>query len=97
MEEFFGWAKGVAGLRNVKLGWREKVGWLFTLAAAAYNLARMSNRMAATARCGREKPSNSPGKIDRGQAGCRQTTSEAAPLDRESNNAEIFGSSKAIL
>ncbi len=27
----------------------EKVGWLFTLAAAAYNLVRMRNLMAATA------------------------------------------------
>ncbi|MCS6954472.1 MAG: IS5 family transposase [Bryobacteraceae bacterium] len=49
VEEFFGWAKGVAGLRKVKLRGREKVGWLFTLAAAAYNLVRMRNRMAATA------------------------------------------------
>ena len=47
VEEFFGWAKGVAGLRKVKLRGREKVGWLFTLAAAAYNLVRMRNLMAA--------------------------------------------------
>jgi IS5 family transposase len=49
VEEFFGWAKVVAGLRKVKLRGREKVGWLFTLAAAAYNLVRMRNLMAATA------------------------------------------------
>jgi len=49
VEEFFGWAKVVAGLRKVKLRGREKVGWLFTLAAAAYGLARMRNLMAATA------------------------------------------------
>jgi len=47
VEEFFGWAKVVAGLRKVKLRGREKVGWLFTLAAAAYNLVRMRNLMAA--------------------------------------------------
>jgi hypothetical protein len=35
VEEFFGWAKVVAGLRKVKLRGREKVGWLFPLAAAA--------------------------------------------------------------
>jgi hypothetical protein len=49
VEEFFGWAKVVAGLRKVKLMKREKVGLLFTLAPAAYNLARMRNLMAATA------------------------------------------------
>jgi hypothetical protein len=49
VEEFFGWAKVVAGLRKVKLRGREKVGWLFPLAAAAYNLVRMMNLMAATA------------------------------------------------
>jgi len=49
VEDSFGWAKVVAGLRKVKLRGREKVGWLFTLAAAAYNLVRMRNLMAATA------------------------------------------------
>ncbi len=49
VEELFGWAKVVAGLRKVKLRGREKVGWLFPLAAAAYNLVRMRNLMAATA------------------------------------------------
>jgi hypothetical protein len=49
VEEFFAWAKVVAGLRKVKLRGREKAGWLFTLAAAAYNLVRMRNLMAATA------------------------------------------------
>jgi hypothetical protein len=49
VEGFFGWAKVVAGLRKVKLRGQEKVGWLFPLAAAAYNLVRMRNLMAATA------------------------------------------------
>jgi hypothetical protein len=33
----------------VKLRRREKVGWLFPLAAAAYNLVRMRKMMAAAA------------------------------------------------
>jgi len=49
VEEFFGWAKTVAGLRKARWRGRERVGWLFTLAAAAYNLVRMRNLMAATA------------------------------------------------
>lgn len=48
-EEFFGWAKVVGGLRKVKLRGREKARWLFTLAAAAYNLVRMRNPIVATA------------------------------------------------
>ncbi len=49
VEEFFGRAKVVGGLRKVKLRGKEKVGWLFTLAAAAYNLVRMRNLTPATA------------------------------------------------
>ncbi len=49
VEELFGWAKGVPRLRKGKLRGREKVGWRFTLAAAACNLAGKRNRMAATA------------------------------------------------
>jgi len=48
VEEFCGWAKTVAGLRKARWRGRERVGWLFTL-AAAYNLVRMTNLMAATA------------------------------------------------
>ncbi|GIU77305.1 MAG: hypothetical protein KatS3mg005_0543 [Bryobacteraceae bacterium] len=49
VEEFFGWAKAVAGLGKEKLRGREKVGWLFPLGAAARNQVRMRNLMAATA------------------------------------------------
>ncbi len=49
VEEFFGWLKTAAGLRKVRWRGRERVGWMFTLAAAAYNLVRMRNLMAATA------------------------------------------------
>ncbi len=49
VEEFFGWMKTVAGLRKVRWRGKEKVGGMVTRAAAAYNLVRMRNLMAATA------------------------------------------------
>ena len=47
IEEGFGWMKTVAGLRQTKYRGLEKVGWAFTLAAAAYNLIRLPKLMAA--------------------------------------------------
>jgi transposase len=41
IEECFGWMKDIALLRKMKHRGLEKVGWLFTFAAAAYNLVRM--------------------------------------------------------
>jgi hypothetical protein len=41
VEEAFGWAKTVAGLRKMRHRGLPKVGWQFTLAVAAYNLARL--------------------------------------------------------
>src|SRR5271167_1431028 len=41
IEEIFGWIKSVALLRKVRHRGRAKVGWMFTMAAAAYNLVRM--------------------------------------------------------
>jgi len=41
IEEGFGWMKTVAGFRKTKYRGIEKVGWAFTLAAAAYNLIRL--------------------------------------------------------
>ena len=38
IEEAFGWIKTVAGLRKAKLRGLPKVDWVFTFAAAAYNL-----------------------------------------------------------
>jgi hypothetical protein len=38
VEEIFGWMKTIGGLRKVKLRGRDLVGWMFTFAAAAYNL-----------------------------------------------------------
>lgn len=43
IEECFGWMKTVAMLRKVRHRGIFKVGWVFTFAAAAYNLVRMRN------------------------------------------------------
>jgi hypothetical protein len=41
IEECFGWLKTIALMRKVRHRGIEKVGWMFTFAAAAYNLVRM--------------------------------------------------------
>jgi transposase len=46
IEECFGWLKTVALMRKVRHRGIEKVGWVFTFAAAAYNLVRMRNLLA---------------------------------------------------
>jgi transposase len=43
VEEVFGWLKTVALQRKTRFLGPEKTGWMFTLAAAAYNLVRMRN------------------------------------------------------
>ena len=43
VEEFFGWLKTVAGQRKTKYRGLWRVGWIFTFAAAVYNLVRMRN------------------------------------------------------
>jgi len=45
IEEVFGWLKTVALLRKTRLRGVFRVGWVFTFAAAAYNLVRMRNLM----------------------------------------------------
>jgi hypothetical protein len=50
VEEFFGWLKTVAGQRKTKYRGIWRVGWIFTFAAAAYNLVRMRNLQAAALR-----------------------------------------------
>lgn len=45
IEEVFGWMKTVALLRKTRHRGLERVGWLFTFTAAAYNLVRMRNLM----------------------------------------------------
>lgn len=47
VEEFFGWLKTVAGQRKTKYRGLWRVGWAFTLAAAAYNLVRMRSLLAS--------------------------------------------------
>jgi transposase len=49
IEEIFGWLKSVALLRKVRHRGRARVGWMFTLGAAAYNLVRMRTLLAAAA------------------------------------------------
>jgi transposase len=46
IEECFGWLKTIALMRKVRHRGIEKVGWVFTFAAAAYNLVRMRNLLA---------------------------------------------------
>lgn len=41
MEEIFGWLKAIAGLRKTRHRGAQRVGWVFTFAATAYNLVRM--------------------------------------------------------
>ena len=46
VEECFGWLKTIALMRKVRHRGIEKVAWVFTFAAAAYNLVRMRNLLA---------------------------------------------------
>jgi transposase len=43
VEEFFGWMKTVGGMGKLRHRGLELVGWMFTFAAAAYNLVRIRN------------------------------------------------------
>ena len=64
IEECFGWLKTIALMRKVRHRGIEKVGWVFTFAAAAYNLVRMRNltgqpgwcRMSPGEKCARARP-----------------------------------------
>lgn len=49
IEEIFGWIKSVALLRKVRHRGRARVGWMFTMGAAAYNLVRMRTLLGAAA------------------------------------------------
>jgi transposase len=48
VEEVFGWMKTVALQRKTRFRGTDRVGWMFTLAAAAYNLVRMRNLQTAS-------------------------------------------------
>jgi len=48
IEEAFGWIKTVAGQDKTRFRGRERVGWAFTFAAAAYNLVRLPKLIGQT-------------------------------------------------
>src|SRR5262252_8105175 len=48
VEEIFGWMKTVGGMRKLRHRGLQLVGWMFTFAAAAYNMVRMRNLVAAS-------------------------------------------------
>lgn len=47
IEEIFGWAKTTGGLRKTRHKGTDRVNWVFTLTAAAYNLVRLPKLIAA--------------------------------------------------
>jgi hypothetical protein len=47
IEEAFGWIKTIAGQDKTKFRGRDRVGWAFTFAAAAYDLVRLPKLIAA--------------------------------------------------
>jgi transposase len=49
IEEIFGWAKTVGGQRKTRYRGTARVGWMFTLSAAAYNLVRMPKLLGGAA------------------------------------------------
>jgi hypothetical protein len=49
VEEIFGWMKTVGGMRKLRHRGLELVRWMFTFAAAAYNLVRIRNLTNAVA------------------------------------------------
>jgi transposase len=49
IEEVFGWMKTVAGQRKTRYRGTARVGWMFTLSAAAYNLVRLPKLLSAPA------------------------------------------------
>jgi transposase len=48
IEEIFGWVKTVGNLRRTRHRGRDRVGWVFTLTASAFNLVRMRSLLAET-------------------------------------------------
>jgi transposase len=49
IEEGFGWIKTVAGQRKTRFKGKDRVGWAFTFAAAAYNLVRLPKLVGTSA------------------------------------------------
>lgn len=52
IEEVFGWMKTIGVLRKTRHRGLERVQWLFTFTAAAYNLVRMRNLLPASVQLG---------------------------------------------
>ena len=48
IEEVFGWMKSIGLLRKLRHRGLERVGWMFTFTAAAYNLVRIRNLIRST-------------------------------------------------
>ena len=48
IEEAFGWIKTIAGQEKTKFRGCDRVGWAFTLSAAAYNLVRLPKLLAVS-------------------------------------------------
>ena len=48
IEEAFGWIKTIAGQDKTKFRGRDRVGWAFTFAAAAYDLVRLPMLLAVS-------------------------------------------------
>ena len=49
VEEIFGWMKTIGGMRKLRHRGLQLVGWMYTFAAAAYNLVRIRNLSTALA------------------------------------------------
>ena len=49
IEEVFGWTKAAAGFRKTHHRVLDRVGWIFTLTATAYNLVRLTKLVQAEA------------------------------------------------
>ena len=47
IDKIFGWLKQIGGQRRTRFRRTERVGWMFTFSAAAYNLLRMANLSSA--------------------------------------------------
>jgi hypothetical protein len=60
IEEPLGWVKTIAGQENTKFRGRERVGWAFTIATAAYNLARLPKLLAGRHERARALPTHRP-------------------------------------
>ncbi|MBO9170496.1 transposase, partial [Rhizobium sp. L245/93] len=46
IEEVFAWAKTSGGMRKTRHRGKDRVGWMFTLTATAYNLVRLPKLLA---------------------------------------------------